>query len=346
MKFKSIIAMTAAVAVALVPSLTLAQSKCDLWLQNEASDLESDAPIHNTKSATLSILTNNVYFLSPLIYPNWGQVTRAGLISNSDYIKNHDVIILQECFHNTACDVIRSGLASQYPYQTSTVGRSNSKSEWDSTFGYYSNRALGNGGVTILSKWPIKQKHQYIYKDGCGYDNNANKGFAYVILDYKGTNIHVFGTHMQSDDPKCTSGLPAWYRRVALDQMRKYIVNRRIPVNELVIMAGDFNIKKDSPEFTGLLSRLSAAQPTKYEGHPWTWDTLDNSIAKYNYPDTVKEPPQYIDYVFTQAKHSAGVRSSVQTSLRVKSSPYVLDGCTYNDYSDHYPVITKIHVDL
>ncbi|KAF9537132.1 hypothetical protein EC957_008790 [Mortierella hygrophila] len=314
--------MTAAVTAVLVPSLTSAQSK----------------------NATLSILTNNVYFLSTNLYPNWGQVTRAGLISNSDYIKNHDVLVLQECFDLTACDAIRSGLASQYPYQTPTVGHS--KSGWDSTSGSYYAASVENGGVTILSKWPIKQKHQFVYKNGCGADWFSNKGFAYVILDYKETNIHVFGTHMQSDDSMCSSGQAAKYRGLSLDQWRQFIDSRNIPANELVIMAGDFNILKDSSEFSGLISRLGAVQPKKYQGWPWTWDTVDNTIANYNYPDTVKEPPQYIDFVFTDAKHSAGVRSSVQTSLRVKSSPYVLKGATYNDYSDHYPVITEIQVDL
>jgi endonuclease/exonuclease/phosphatase family metal-dependent hydrolase len=108
-------------------------------------------------------------------------------------------------------------------------------------------------------------------------------------------------------------------------------------------MTGDFNILKDSSEFSDLISRLGAVQPKKYQGWPWTWDTVDNTIAKYNYPD---ESPQYIDFVFTDAKHSAGVRSSVQTSLRVKSPSYMLKGATYNDYSDHYPVIAEIQVDL
>ncbi|KAK3841352.1 MAG: sphingomyelin phosphodiesterase [Linnemannia gamsii] len=319
MKFTSIIAMTAAVAAVLVPSLTSAQSN----------------------NATLSILSNNVYFLSHNLYPNWGQVTRAGLISKSDYIKNHDVVVLQECFEVEACDAIRAGLASQYPYQTPTVGQS--KSGWDSTSGSYSSTSIEDGGVTILSKWPIKQKHQFVYKNACGADWFSNKGFAYVILDYKGTNIHVFGTHMQSDDSMCTSGQAAKHRGLSLDQWRQYIDSRNIPANELVIMAGDFNILKDSSEFSGLLSRLGAVQPQKYQGWPWTWDTADNSIAKYNYPNM---PSEYIDFVFTDAKHSAGVRSVVQTSLRVKSSPYVLKGATYDDYSDHYPIATEIQVDL
>jgi len=174
----------------------------------------------------------------------------------------------------------------------------------------------------------------------------SNKGFAYVILDYNGTNIHVFGTHMQSDDSMCSSGQAANCRGLAADEWRQFIDSRNIPANELVIMAGDFNTLRDTSEFSSLMSRLGGIQPGTYEGWPWTWDTADNSIAHYNYPDTVGAPPQYIDFVFTDKKHSAGVRSSVQTTLRVKSSPYVLKGATYNDYSDHYPVVTKIQVDM
>jgi len=54
------------------------------------------------------------------------------------------------------------------PYQTPTVGHS--KSGWDSTSGSYYAASLENGGVTILSKWPIKQKHQFVYKKACGSD--------------------------------------------------------------------------------------------------------------------------------------------------------------------------------
>ncbi|GJJ70022.1 hypothetical protein EMPS_02371 [Entomortierella parvispora] len=322
MKFTSILALTTAVASVMVPSMTLAQSK----------------------NATLSIISNNLYFMSTNLYPNWGQSTRARLISNSDYIKNHDVLVFQECFDLTACDDIRAGLASQYPYQTPTVGHT--KSGWDSTSGSYYNLAIENGGVTILSKWPIKEKHQFVYKKACGSDWFSNKGFAYVILDYNGTNIHVFGTHMQSDDSMCTSGQAANYRALALDEWRNFIDSRNIPANELVIMAGDFNTLRDSSEFSTLMSRLGAIQPSTYDGWSWTWDTADNTIAHYNYPDTSANPSEYIDFVFTDKKHSAGVRSSTQTALRVKSTPYVLKGATYNDYSDHYPVVTKIQVDL
>ncbi|KAI1318049.1 hypothetical protein EDD11_007283 [Mortierella claussenii] len=291
-------------------------------------------------NATISVLTNNVYFLSEVLYPNWGQRTRAQLIASSDYVKNHDIIVLEECFDNDPCGIIRDGLRAQYPYQTPTVGQT--KSGWDSTSGSYSSTAVENGGVVVLSKWPMKQKHQFVYKNACGAEWFSNKGFAYVALDYKGSTVHFFGTHMQSDDSSCTSGQAAQYRGDALDAWRSFIDSRNIPANELVIMAGDFNIKRDTAEFSMLLSKLNAAQPTTYDGHPWTWDTQTNEIAHYNYPN---DPSEYIDFVLTDKKHKA-VKSSVQTSLKLQSSEYVLKGVAYHEYSDHYPVRTVIQVDL
>ncbi|KAF9916402.1 hypothetical protein BX616_003845, partial [Lobosporangium transversale] len=252
------------------------------------------------KNATISVLSDNVYFLSETLYPNWGQ----------------------------------------NPYQTPTLGRN--KNGWDSTSGEYSWVYPENGGVAIMSKWPIKQKHQFIFSHGCGWDKLSNKGFVYAVLDYKGTNIHVFGTHTQSDDSQCGQGEAASYRAQAMDAWRRFIDSRNIPKNELVIMAGDFNIDRDTNEFKDLLTRLDVHQPTTYKGHAWTYDPKNNQIARYNDPN---HPQQYLDYVFTDKRHLA-VRSAIQTSLNIQSPQYHLQGVAYNEYSDHYPVITVIEADL
>jgi len=84
-----------------------------------------------------------------------------------------------------------------------------------------------------------------------------NKGFAYIVLDYQGANIHVFGTHLQSDSDRKNVET----RNRALDDLHSFIQDRNIPVDELVIFAGDFNINKDTKEFKSLLERLSASQP-------------------------------------------------------------------------------------
>ncbi|KAF9914301.1 Sphingomyelin phosphodiesterase 3 [Lobosporangium transversale] len=226
------------------------------------------------------------------------------------------------------------------PYQTPTLGVS--KEGWDSTSGYYHWSVPLNGGVVIMSKWPITQKHQYVFKNGCASEWFQNKGFAYAVLNYQGKNVHVFGTHMQSDDSACLPGQPARYRGQALDAWRSYIDSLNIPANELVIMAGDFNIKRDTEEFSSMLKRLNATQPTVYDGHPWTWDTQTNEIARYNYPDLI---PEYLDFVVTDKEHLA-VKSSVQTTLKVQSPEYHIKGAAYHEYSDHYPVKTVIEADL
>ncbi|KAF9209965.1 hypothetical protein BGZ49_009241 [Haplosporangium sp. Z 27] len=291
-------------------------------------------------NVTISVLSNNLYLMSKILYPNWAQDTRAQLVANSDYVKNHDVIVFEECWDASPCGILRAGLKSQYPYQTPTVG--STKSGWDSTSGSYSSTTPENGGVVIMSKWPITQQRQFIYKDACGADWFANKGFAYVVINYQGTNVHVFGTHTQSDDTSCSSGQAASDRASQLSSMRSYIDSMNIPSNELVIIAGDFNILRNSAEYNSTLTLLNVNQAGKFDGFPWTWDPQTNDIAHYNYPN---DPSQYIDYVFTDKKHKP-IISSVQTSLYVKAPTYTIQNVAYHDYSDHYPVQNIIQFNL
>ncbi|KAI1288823.1 hypothetical protein EDD11_009641 [Mortierella claussenii] len=288
------------------------------------------------KSSTISVLSNNVYFLTEII--NWGQRTRARLIATSDYIQGHDVVVIQECFASAPCNILREGLKEHYPYQTSTLGHK--ISEWDSTWGSFSSFNLQNGGVVVMSKWPIKEQHQFVFAGGCGFDQLSNKGFVYAVLNREGTNLHVFATHMQSDDIK---GLAAHYRGIDLDEWRKFTDARNIPEDELVIMAGDFNIHKMAPEFEqSLLMRLDVRQPDVYDGHESTWDPIENSIAHRNYPQ--RENGDYIDYVFVDKKHDRNVKSVVQTVLKVHSPSYSLGSEVYDDFSDHFPVKAVIEL--
>ncbi|KAK3821421.1 MAG: phospholipase C precursor [Benniella sp.] len=278
-------------------------------------------------NSTLSVLSNNVYFL-PSTVSNWAQTDRAKLIANSAYIKNHDVVVIQECFDNSACDELRKGLRSQYPHQGRIVG------------GDKSSLFHANGGTLILSKWPIKKEDQMLFENLCGSDSHASKGVAYAVIDRDGVNVHVFGTHMQSEDTGCSKGQDAENRAEGANAWREFIDKLNIPADELVILAGDFNIKRDTPEFKSFLDRLDVDQPTKYNGHAWTWDTERNEIARYNYPKLV---PEYLDYIFTDRKHRK-VKSAVQTVLMVKAPEYDISGVAYHEYSDHYPVRVVIEL--
>ncbi|KAF9574028.1 hypothetical protein EC968_007581 [Mortierella alpina] len=230
----------------------------------------------------------------------------------------------------------------QNPYQTPTLG--NNKRAWNSTTGAYRPLRLMNGGVVIMSKWPIKQQHQFIYKKSCGIDSWANKGFVYVVLDYLGTNVHVFGTHMQNDDKRCRQGQGAQDRAGNLDDMRAYIDARNIPAEELVIIAGDFNINDDSVEYsTSLINRLDVQSADAYVGYGHSFDPMENSLAGTNFPG---KQGTSIDFVFVDKSHSQQVQSLVQTLLKVHSPTYNLKGRVFDDFSDHFPVKAVIEMTL
>ncbi|KAF9311889.1 hypothetical protein BG003_006875 [Podila horticola] len=291
------------------------------------------------ETVTLSVMTFNVYFLTELFF-NWGQNLRAERIANSEFIKDHDILVIEECFDNTPCNILRNKLLAEYPYQTPTVGEwSGGTMPWSSTGGTM--RIGINGGVVIFSKWPIKEQHQFIFKNYCGIDGFSNKGFAQAILNYNGTNLHVYGTHMQSDDSGCGKGQAAQERARNLELWRMYIDDTKVPANELIILAGDFNIERNTVEFNSFLTNFGVDQPSAYLGHPHTLDSVDNTIARTN-----KGPSEYLDYVLLDHKHRAGVKSLTQTVLREKTSNFQIGWETYNDYSDHYPVHAVIQVDL
>lgn len=126
----------------------------------------------------------------PTNLPRWGNLghdERAKRISKSDYVKNQDVIVFEEAFDTSARKILLDNLREEYPYQTDVVGRT--KKNWDASLGNFRSYSLVNGGVVILSKWPIEEKIQYIFNDsGCGTDWFANKGFVYVKINKEGKN--------------------------------------------------------------------------------------------------------------------------------------------------------------
>ncbi|MFE5770530.1 sphingomyelin phosphodiesterase [Streptomyces sp. NPDC056485] len=287
----------------------------------------------------LSVLTYNTFLMSKNLYPNWGQDHRASEIPRASFFQGHDVVVLQEAFDNGASDALKSGASAQYPYQTPIVGRS--KSGWDATGGAYSSTTPEDGGVTILSKWPIVRKEQVVYKDACGADWWSNKGFAYVVLNVNGTNVHVVGTHAQSTDPGCGSGEAAEMRARQFKAIDAFLDGKNIPANEQVIVAGDMNVDSRSPEFASMLANADLANSDSRTGHPYSFDTAQNSIANYRYPTDPREDLDYVLYRKGNAR-PAGWENNV---VKEQSAPWTVSSWgtsyTYTNLSDHYPLIGR-----
>lgn len=245
------------------------------------------------------MLTYNAFLMSTSLYPNWGQAHRAAEIPKTTFFRGNDVVVLQEAFDNASSDALTADASAQYPFHTPVVGRS--RSGWDATSGSYSAATPEDGGVTVLSKWPIVRQEQHIYKDACGSDWWSNKGFAYAELNVNGARVHIVGTHTQSTDPGCGAGEAAEIRGKQFRQIDAFLDAKNIPASEQVIVAGDLNVDSHSPEYTSLLANAGLTGADARTGHPYSFDTQDNSIAADRYPD---DPREDLDHVLHRAGHA------------------------------------------
>ncbi|MEU0007290.1 sphingomyelin phosphodiesterase [Streptomyces sp. NPDC006314] len=308
-----------------------------LALALPAAALASPTPSAAAEPApALRVLTYNVFLMSKTLYPNWGQDHRATEIPKASFFRGNDVVVLQEAFDNSSSDALKSAAAAGYPYQTPVLGRS--RSGWDATGGAYSSTTPEDGGVTVLSKWPILHKEQYVYRDACGADWWSNKGFAYVVLNVNGTKVHVVGTHAQSTDPGCGPGEAVTMRSRQFRAVDAFLDAKNIPADEEVLVAGDFNVDSRGGEYASLLADADLVGADARTGHPYSFDTRENSIAHERYPD---DPREDLDYVLSRSGHTrpAGWHNEV---VREQSAPWTVTSWgtsyTYTDLSDHYPL--------
>ncbi|MES2818111.1 MAG: sphingomyelin phosphodiesterase [Pseudomonadota bacterium] len=282
------------------------------------------------------LLTYNVFLLPTSLKPTWGQEQRARLIAAADFLQGRDAVVLNELFDNPAADLLLDGLKNQYPHQTPVLGRS--RQGWDDTLGAYSASTPEDGGVSIVSRWPIEERVQYVYTQACGADYFANKGFVYVRLNKNGRPYHVIGTHAQAEDTGCPDQKGRAVRASQFDELQAFIASKGIAQDQVLFIGGDFNVNKASAEYADMLERLQVSAPDSYAGAQYSFDTQRNGIAHYQYPSVA---PEYLDYVFVSRNHQQPSFWHNQ-SLDVPSPRWSVDqlGALYQfqDYSDHYPV--------
>ncbi|MFF1631383.1 sphingomyelin phosphodiesterase, partial [Streptomyces sp. NPDC058272] len=165
-----------------------------------------------------------------------------------------------------------------------------------------------------------------------------NKGFAYVVLNVNGTKVHVVGTHAQSTDPGCGAGEAAAMRSRQFKTIDAFLDAKNIPAGEQVLVAGDFNVDSRSAEYASMLADADLVGADTRAGHPYSFDTQDNSIAHDRYPT---DPREDLDYVLHRAGHA---RPAVWKNEVVKEqcAPWTVSSWgtdyTYTNLSDHYPL--------
>lgn len=283
------------------------------------------------------LLAYNVYML-PRAISDWSPDTRAQNLLASDIFSGHDAIILDELFDNQAGATLLNGLKAQYPHQTPVLGRS--KDLWHNTLGAYAATTIEDGGVAIISPWPITEQIQYIYADACGFDGSSNKGFIYAKINKHGRDFHVIGSHVQAEDSMCSTGQAAQIRSAQFQELQQFIDDKNINHQDLVFIGGDLNVNKGTAEYQNMLQTLQVNEP-HYSGFDATWDPVSNAIAHYNYPDLHSE---YLDYIFVSRNH--GQPSVWQNQAIDLTGPRWQDNnYQFQELSDHYPVAAFAYAD-
>ncbi|APJ03706.1 sphingomyelin phosphodiesterase [Silvanigrella aquatica] len=288
----------------------------------------------------LSIATYNLMLLPSGLYPNYAQQIRANLAADSEFFKYQDVIVFEELFDTNAATEMLNKLKPMFPYQTPIVG--STKVDWNATTGAWSPFTPYNGGVAIISKWPIVEKSQHIYKYACGADYFSLKGFAYAKIKYNNTFYNIIGTHLQADDNGClgsyTKGILG--RKIDLTEMVNFVNEKKFPKEEYVIYAGDMNIDTDNKiEYNDMINILNVRPPI-YVGVPFSADNKRNGIGFERYPTYKSEN---LDHILVSKNHRKmpqwfnlkyDNQSLSQWKVKTKGRYW-----SYTDISDHYPLM-------
>jgi len=261
-----------------------------------------------------NVLAYNVWALLPGIVSK-DVSERLNLLKNK--VKGYDAIVFSELFDNSRRETFLNGLKTEYPYQTRVVDRSGS---------------VEDGGVLIVSRYPIDAESQIAFNACDAEDCMSAKGVMYAKINKGGNPYHVFGSHTQA----WTSAENQATRLSQFQQMRDFIDSRNISTSEPVIIAGDLNVDKENfpQEYNTMLNVLNAEEVPRNGGYKFTADGRIN-----NWTDGT---PEILDYVLYSTAHLTPVSSSAK--VLIPRSIHA-DVFTKYDLSDHFPIAGNLTFD-
>lgn len=184
-----------------------------------------------------------------------------------------------------------------------------------------------SGGVKIASKWPIETQARLFFGKGRGMDKMAWKGVLYARINKRGRRFHVFATHLQAGGSE--GKIKTRYRQ--LRKFAKFVKDIRIPRNEPVLFAGDFNITFDVGPSVSWYGQeyLRMLQTLRARNLPMSRRSVLYSSSQRNQYNKGRKS-KVVDYVLYSEVHKRPVWSEF-TMFPLKRAGL--------DLSDHYPVL-------
>jgi len=274
------------------------------------------------KEETVTRGANNNF--NVLAYNVWALLP--GLVSKSvsarlnllkDKLNGYDAIVFSELFDNSRRSTFLNALKAEYPYQTSVVDRSGS---------------IEDGGVLIVSRYPIESESHIAFNDCDAEDCMSAKGVKYAKINKGGNPYHVFGSHTQAWNAEKNQAT----RLSQFQQMRNFIDSRSISSNEPVIIAGDLNVDKINfqQEYNTMLNVLNAEEAPRNGGYVSSYNGNVNAWTD--------GAPEDLDYVLYSTAHlqPTSSQSKILTPRSIHSDVF-----TKYDLSDHFAVAGNLTFD-
>ncbi len=263
-------------------------------------------------SNQLNVLAYNVWALLPGLV---AKDTSERLTEISKQLDGYDVIVFSELFENNRRETFLNRIRSEYPYQTRVVDRSG---------------AIEDGGVLIVSRWPIEYEDQITFSDCDADDCLAAKGVMYARIIKGEQKYHVFGSHTQA----WTAAENQATRAQQFSEMKSFIDQQNIPASEAVIIAGDLNVDKTNfpAEHLEMLNTLNASEVPQLPGsYAYTADGNVNAWTDGR--------PEFLDYVLISNAHLQPQQASTDVLV-----PRSIDASVFTKYdlSDHFAIAAEM----
>ncbi|KAJ2160730.1 hypothetical protein GGF46_002031 [Coemansia sp. RSA 552] len=192
-------------------------------------------------SPKLRILTQNLFMRPPLVKNNKSDWKDGRLDYFIEHIlPNYDVVCMQEMFEYASSRRSRL-LAAAEKLGFAYYMVSPRQFLWSVAI---------DGGLAILSRYPITETEELVYQRGMGPDWIPKKGVIYakiaVKLEEGETAVHVFTTHTQASYGEVVITQPDVKRRLAqLHEFHMFleeVLPKHRQPGEAVVLTGDFNV--------------------------------------------------------------------------------------------------------
>ena len=182
-----------------------------------------------------------------------------------------------------------------------------------------------NGGIIIISKYPITKTQELVYKTKTkSEDRFAKKGVVYAKINKKGKNYHIFGTHPEAVDVEA--------RFNQLKELYTFIESQKIPKMEPVLIGGDMNIEKKYE--AKMLNILKAINPPLIGKEKFSYDLYKNQLNHLKL-----EKSRRLDYILYSKlyKHPENSYNEIRPITSITNWK-TKDFYPTNDLSDHYAI--------